>query len=380
MKKLLFLLLFFIGAFLFGLYQTDGLYLLKAAQIIWLRGQTDACIYDFTAHDTRAIKAGQHQPWELDPQYNKVAISDTVQAILDELETTAFLVIKDGKILTEKYFLEGSQTEQSALWSITKTYTSFAILKAIDDGLIDSVDDPVVKYLPEWPDKQKPQLTLRHLASMSAGLYWDEMDHSPFALIAKFNFYDDLNSITIKDMYPLEKPGTLQHYNSGGTQLLGMVLQRVLGDKNISTYIAEKFWQPLGCQQDALYVLDSEAKGMEKAFGGMVSSARDAARLGQVLLDNGQWKGQTFFRQEHMNLIKAVPYNNKTYGYGLWTGLYEGERFYLQAGFRGQFCITVPSHQLVIARLGHKAYKKQELEDLPKEVFSYIGEAIRIAE
>lgn len=379
MKKWLLLPILLIVLAVIGTYLTDNTYIWKGIRVVWLRGQADVGIYDYKVHDTRPIKAGKAQPWELDEHYNKVILSDDILKVHEELQTTAFLVIKDGKLLTEHYFLGSHQNDRTGLWSVTKTYTTFSILKAIEDGLIEDINDPVKKYIPEWEPVHEPTLTLRHLASMSAALYWDEMDHSPFSLIAKFNFHHDLASLSVNSMHTIGSPGKVQHYNSGGTQLLGTILNRVLNDKTLTAYISEKFWQPLGCEQDALYILDSEKMGNEKSFAGMVASARDVAKLGQVLLDNGQWKGQPILQPEHVELVKTIPYNNKTYTYGLWTGVYEGERFYYQAGFKGQFCITVPAHNLVITRLGRKAYPKADLEDVSSEVYLYIEEAIRIA-
>lgn len=380
MKKWLIIApLFAIGLGTLALHLMDATYLWTAANIVYFRGETGVCIYDYPAHDTRPIKHGTVQEWPLDERYNKNELSKEIMSILDELETTAFLVIKDGKLLNEHYFREGSKTERSGLWSVTKTYTSFALLKAIDDGLISSIDDPVSKYIPEWNVEQNPPVTLRHLASMSAGLSWDEMDKSPLSLIAKYNFYGDLDDLSVRSLTAIGSPGEIQHYNSGGTQLLGTVLGRVLGEQNLSDYLSENFWQPLGCEQDGLYILDSKKKGNEKAFGGMVASARDIARLGQVLLDDGTWRGQTILKPKWMELIKTVPYQNKTYTYGLWTGVYEGERFYFQAGYKGQLIITVPAYNLVITRLGHEAYPKADLEDVPKEVFDYIREGVRLS-
>ncbi len=362
-----------------ALFLTDNSHLFTAARIIWLRGQTDVGIYDFTAQNTRAIKAGKHFPWPVHEAYNKQPLSEEILKIHEQYKTLAFLVIKDGKILNENYFLEGNQKERTALWSVTKTYTSLATLKAIEKGLISNIDDPVKKYIPEWKHSQSPELTLRHLASMSAGLSWDEMDHSPFSLIAKFNFYHDLQKISIDGMHPIGNPGDVQHYNSGATQLLGTVLSRVLKGQSLSDFISEEFWQPLGCQQDALFILDSKEKGIEKAFGGMVASARDVSRLGQTILNEGRWNGQQILSEKDVKLIKTIPYNNQTYSYGIWTGVYEGNRFYLQSGFRGQYIISFPAHNLVITRLGHLASKKKNIEDLPVEVFDYIKEALRLA-
>lgn len=378
MKKILLLLLAFFGLTIGLLYLLDKEYLLTAVRVVYFRGNSTVGIYDYEAHATRPIKAGSPQPWEQHERYNQEPLSAEIMELHENQKTTSFLVVKDGKLLSEDYFNGGSKTEQTGLWSVTKTYVSFALLKAVEDGLIDDINDPVSKYLPEWKVEQSPPLTLRHLASMSAGLSWNEMEKGPLALIAKYNFHDNLDELSVEALRAIGKPGDVQHYNSGGTQLLGTVLGKVLAPKNLSDYLSEKFWQPLGCEQDALFILDSEKQGNEKAFGGMVASARDIAKLGQVLLDNGKWKGQTILQPEDVKLMKTVPYNNKTYSYGLWTGVYEGERFYFQAGYQGQQVITVPSHNMVVVRQGHIAALKEDIEDLPFEVFEYIKEGVRI--
>ncbi|MEH6345313.1 MAG: serine hydrolase [Bermanella sp.] len=357
---------------------TDSLYLFKAIQITWLRGQTDVDIYDFEASQTRTIKTEKSKPWILHKDYNKVGLSNKAANILDDSKTTAFIIIKGGKILTEKYFDEGAVDKLSQVWSVTKTYTSFALLKAVEDGLIESIDDPVHKYIPEWTAKK--ELTLRYLALMSAGLAWNERDHTPFARIARFNFHDDLEKLSIYDLPSMEEAGKVQHYNSGGTQLLGTVINRVLKDKTLTDYISEKFWGPLGYEYQGQYIIDSEESGNEKSFGGMAATARDISRLGQVLLDDGKWEGQEFFSSKQMETIKTIPYNNKTYAYGLWTGVYNGNRFYMQKGVKGQICITYPAGNLVITRFGHKLNDENfEVESIPQDVTNYIEEAIRIS-
>lgn len=357
----------------------DKTYLLKAFRVTYLRGNTDATIYDFKVQPTRAIETGTPQPWESHEDYNEVELSDKIQKWHEELRSIAYLVVKDGKILTEHYYREGGPKHMSSTWSITKTYTSLLLLKAVDDGLITSIDDPVSKYIPEWDIEQGETLTLRHLASMSAGLYWDEWAHTPLALITKMNFYNDLEKFTLNDMYAIGDPGEIQHYNSGGTQILGTVLDRVLSDRPISDYLSDKFWKPLGYTQNGLFILDSELEANEKTYGGIVSNARDVSRLGQLILNDGVWDGDTILGHSDMALIKTIPYNNTTYSYGMWTGTYEGQPYYVQVGFRGQYCIAFPAHGLVITRLGHEAESRDDIEQLSPDMDLLIEEALRIS-
>jgi CubicO group peptidase (beta-lactamase class C family) len=380
MKKFLYAILIFCAAGLTVMLITDTSYLISAFRTVWMRGNTDVTIDDYQVQPTKTIQASNPQPWKLHDQYNRVALSDSILKYHKEKESIAFLIVKDGQLLTEKYFNEGSETHLSCIWSITKTYTSLLLLKAVEDGLIASIDDPVKKYIPELNLKQQDTLTLRHLASMSAGLYWDEWSHKPQSLITKLNFYGNLEKFTMEDMYAIGEPGKVQHYNSGGTQMLGTVLKRVLGKKSISDYLSEKFWQPLGFEHDGLFVLDSKKHENEKAFGGIVSTARNVSKLGQLILNEGVWDGKQILSDADMQLIQTVPYHNTTYTFGLWTGLYEGSRFYYQSGFGGQLCITFPKYNIVITRLGHKTSPRTNLEDVKPDTYELIAEALRIVQ
>ena len=380
MKKLFFAIAIIFTAGIAGMLITDTTYLLSAFRVVWMQGNTDITIDDYRLQPTKIIQAKNPQPWALHEKYNQVALSDSNMRYHKEKESIAFLVIKNGKLLTEKYFNEGSQTHLSGVWSITKTYTSLLILKAVEDGLIASIDDPVKKYIPELNLEQKEALTLRHLASMSAGLYWDEWSHKPLSLITKLNFCEDLGKFAIEDMYAIGEPGKVQHYNSGGTQMLGLVLKRVLGEKSITDYLSEKFWQPLGYEHDGLFIIDSKKHANEKAFGGLVSTARNVSKLGQLILNEGIWNGQQILSESEMQVIKTLPYNNKTYTYGMWTGMYEGSRFYYQSGVKGQLCITFPKHNLVITRLGHQTSPRANIEDVKTDTYELISEALRIVQ
>jgi CubicO group peptidase (beta-lactamase class C family) len=373
--------LFFAGLALITLFiclQLFGYtYLLEGARVTYLQGKKSVGIYDFRIQETRVVASASEISWERHPYYNKHPLSEEIRARHQRLETLAFIVMSDGKILAEHYFNGGGPSHLSGLWSITKTYASVLLHKAVEDGLIDSIDDPVSKYLPEWQVKQNRTLTLRHLASMSAGLYWDEFDQRPLALIAKMNFTDDITHLSLNDLYAIGEPGEVQHYNSGATQLIGTILSRLLKSETISDYAARKLWQPLGAAEDAFFILDHH-DGMEKTFGGLVATPLDIARLGQVINNNGRWHDKTIINPELMALIKTLPYNNKTYTYGYWRGEFEGEPFYYQAGHGGQLVLSMPSRNLVITRLGHRATPKQDVEETAPDAKAYIREALRL--
>jgi len=366
------------GAIYIVMLLTDTNYLLTGVKTTYLRGQTGVDIYDYQVQATKTIQAQPRKTWPLHEHYNKMHLSDTLEKYHQQYQTTAFLIIKNGEVFSEKYYRESHRDNLSGVWSVTKTYTSLLILKAVEDGLIESIDDPISKYLPEWNVEQNPPLTLRHLASMTTGLYWDELDQRPLSLIAKLNFYNNLEKFVFNNLYAIGTPGQKQHYDSGATQILGIVLKRVLKGKSISNYLEEKFWIPLACENKALFIIDDEKNQNEKTFGGLVATARDISRLGLTINQNGMFENIEILSPEQIKTLTTIPYNNKTYAYGIWTGEYEGKRFYYQSGHRGQFIISFPDEQLVITRLGHQKLKKDNQEDVSKETYFFISEAIKM--
>jgi CubicO group peptidase (beta-lactamase class C family) len=375
-KKILFILTGLILILVLWLNLTDRTYLIEAVRVTWLQGKGDVTIDDFRLQKTRIVKKGRPQTWKKHADYNKVPLSPEIRQLHDSLQSLAFLVIKDGKLIQERYFREGGPDHATGMWSVTKSFTAMMVLKAIEEGRIDNLDDPLTQYLPDWTITQDPALTLKHLGSMNTGLFWDEQAHDPLALITKLNFTSDLEAFVLEDMYAIGPPGSKQHYNSGGTQTLGLVLDRILQNTTISEYFATRFWQPLGCENHGQFLIDGQ--GFEKTFGGMVSTARDLSKFGQLLLNRGQWQGKQLLSEASILQLTTKPYNNTTYTFGLWTGAYEDTPFYYLSGFLGQVCIAVPEHGLVITRLGHKATAKPHLEAVSPDVYTYIAEAMRI--
>ncbi len=378
MKRILKIVVVVFALFIAILFVTDKTYLFEGVRVVYLRGNTGVTINDFKVQETKVVRATNPQPWKLHQNYNKVDLSDEAKDYHDKMQSTAFLVFKDGKLLSEHYFEGGGKETVSALWSITKSYTSFLALKAVEDGLFTSIDDPVSKYVPNWNVTQNKQLTLRHLASMSTGLFWDEMDKQPFSLIAKLNFCSDLEEFVTEDLYAIGNPGEKQNYDSGGTQLLGLALKNVLKDKSLTEYLEEKFWKPLGYEHNGLFIIDSEENQNEKAFGGLVSTARDISRMGQLINNKGWWNNEQILSETDLDLITTTPYNNKNYNYGLWSGSYNGINYYYQSGHLGQRCISIPDYNVVITRMGHKASKKENINDDSKDVEVYIKLALSI--
>jgi CubicO group peptidase (beta-lactamase class C family) len=183
------------------------------------------------------------------------------------------------------------------------------------------------------------------------------------------------------------EPSMEFEYSSGSTQLLGVILKRAIQVKNpqsnISEHLSQSLWQPLGMEKEAIYTLDraGEDGGMERSYCCIFATARDFAKLGQLLLQDGQWSGKQLLDKafvERMRKPDLQPY----YGHSLWMDWTYKHPFYSMQGHQGQYVIVVPSEQLVVVRVGQ--YRNKALLGpngrMPLEIYNFVDEAVRLAQ
>ncbi|MBT8295002.1 MAG: beta-lactamase family protein, partial [Gramella sp.] len=220
-------------------------------------------------------------------------------------------------------------------------------------------------------------LTIGDLSSMSSGLNWNENYYNPFASTARAYFDDDIRE-QVLDLEVIEEPGEKFKYLSGNTQLLGMVIEKATG-KNLSEYLSESFWKPLGMNDAALWQLDSEESGMEKAYCCISSNARNFAKFGKLFLNYGTWEGQqlldsAFIAKSSQPGFKETPH----YGYGFWLSDYKNKEIFYMRGVLGQYVIMIPEDDLVIVRLGRKLIQREGGDKHYKDFYMYIDEAYKM--
>jgi CubicO group peptidase (beta-lactamase class C family) len=173
---------------------------------------------------------------------------------------------------------------------MAKSIVGLAIGAAIDDGFIKSVDQPVADFIPEFQNKTNKNLTIKQVLTMSSGLNWKEDYGGLFNTTTEAYYGKDIRKL-IYSLQVTSTPGVKFTYLSGNSELLGMVVEKATG-KKLSEYVAEKFWKPMGAEHPALWSLDRK-NGMEKAYCCFNTNARDFARWGQLVLNQGTWNGDT---------------------------------------------------------------------------------------
>jgi hypothetical protein len=178
------------------LYLTDTDYLLKAVRTIYLKGHTTAYLEDYKEFDNQMIEASDEPlPWPNHKNYNSVEETETLEELNTKSGTIAYVIIKNDSIWFENYYDGFSEDAKSNSFSMAKSYVSGLMQKAIQDGYIQSLNQPVCDFLPAFCDGKAAKMTVGDLSSMSSGTNWDEAYYSPLSITTRAYFDDDLAKV-----------------------------------------------------------------------------------------------------------------------------------------------------------------------------------------
>jgi len=377
-----FLKKFFIGLIVFfavsvaALYIFDVDYLLKAVRVVYLHGKTTAYLDDYVHFDNRVVKKGTPQPWATAAGYNKVKATKRLEQAHKDLGTVAYLIIKNDSIWHESYYDGYGKDSKSNSFSMAKSVTSAAMFKAIEEGKIKGLDQKVSDYFPEFSKGMAANLTVGDLSSMATGLDWDEKYSSAFSITTRAYFGEELEK-TMLNVGVTKEPGKEFEYVSGATELLAMVIVKATG-RHLSDYVSEKFWQPMGAENDALWQTDHK-DGIEKAYCCFASNARDFSRFGKLFMHHGKWNGTKLL--DSLDVAKMVTPRfaaSPQYGYGWWLTTYLEKKMYYMRGHLGQFVIVIPEDKLIITRLGHIKGLQTETDPHSNDFYVYVDEAYKM--
>jgi CubicO group peptidase (beta-lactamase class C family) len=298
-------------------------------------------------------------PWETGEVQLPTAITYdgakiSTDQFLNETKTNAFLVIKDGKLVYEKYFNNTTKDSLLPTYSIAKTLTSIMIGQLIAQGKIKE-SDTFVSILPEYKNGTDfDKVTIQQLLDMTSGIgVSDNYPSGPSGwgvAIAQMYASTDLYWWLHQNQKMREVPGSKAEYRSVNTQLLGMIIAKVTGQK-ITDYFQNNVWQPIGAQSQAKWNVD-KVGGIEKTFCCFNATARDFARVGQLFVNNGAASigGKSIISSQYLKRMTA-PKNSLDYGWG-----YAAQTWLpfpdtiLMMGLHGQYIFVQPINQLVILK------------------------------
>ncbi|MDG1247428.1 MAG: serine hydrolase, partial [Flavobacteriaceae bacterium] len=298
-------------------------YFIKGIRVVYLNGQTTVFIDDLKYFDYETIKANDEKfPWH--ESENLVdTFSDEFEQINKEFGTVAYVVIHKDTIIAEKYYQGYSSNSSSNSFSMAKTLVSMIMGKALELGYINSLDDKVVDYIPELKGDFASDVRIIDLATMTSGLDWDEGTSDPFSPVAKQYFVSDVEELMLNQPI-IEKPGEKNHYSSGNTQLLSILIERASGIKT-DKFFGDEIWSKINPDNDAYWQVDSKKRGNIKSFCCFHSNARDFSRLGKLYLNYGNWNGNQIIDSAFVkSSMKPFLDDFDAYGIGLWLKKHKG--------------------------------------------------------
>ncbi|MDR3269743.1 MAG: beta-lactamase family protein [Tannerella sp.] len=342
------------------IYLTGHGYLFRAVQKTYLKGYLTTNIDDHSDFENNVVRAGVPQYWNRHERYNQTPLTDTLRKELEDTQTVGFAVIKDGRLWYEEYWDGYSDQSLTNSFSMAKSITTMLLGKALEEKYIRSIDQPITDFIPEFSNDSLARLcTVGDLSSMTSGFDWTEKYYSPFNPTTEAYFGNHIEKLMLKRHFS-HQPGGHFKYSSADTQLLAIVLKRATG-KSPATYLSETFWQPMGMEHDALWSLGG---GLEKSFCCVHSNVRDFAKLGQLLLQKGNWNGTQLLDTAFVERM-TTP-NEKAfhageamkYGYSIWMDTAHQPAFYGMLGHLGQRILVVPEKNIVIVRLGKSKDKR----------------------
>lgn len=293
-----------------------------------------------------------------------------VGAYLDYAHTDAFVLMKAGKIVAERYAPHAGIDQRHIVFSISKSLTALVVAALEADGLIDP-NAPVTALLPEAAGSAYGDCTIRDVLDMRVSLAFDEAYLNTDGAYARYRRATLWNPadpsqpdetllaflLTLKkDAHP---HGGAHFYASPNSDLLGILIERATGER-YGDVLSTRLWKPLGAKNHASVTVDAE--GTARAAGGISVTARDLARVGEMLRNGGSVGGKRLIPQAWLtdmltagdhkawvdgksNFFPKGRYRSQWYQSG------EADGAFCAIGIHGQWLYVDPSTETVIVKL-----------------------------
>ncbi len=372
--KFLLGLILLIGILIVLSYITGNEHLVRGVRYTYLIGRSSPEIDDLNFFPFATIAATDPQPWPKGSRYGELQLKEADEKKLTDLFSVGFLVIQHDSLIFEKYWNGWDEDSVLNSFSVAKSYISLLTGIALKEGVIKELDQKAGEFLPEFADGCRSKIMLEHLLTMSSGMDWSESGADPFSDNAKGYYGRNVRELSF-DQPCRTDPGIEFDYTSGTTQIMAEVLEAAY-NADLDQLVQEKIWNKLGAETTAYWGKD-RADGDLKAFCCLYASSRDFARIGQLYLDSGKWKGEEIipidFWKSSITAADLLDQGrpNDRYGYFWWLAEIDGRPIHYARGIHGQYVIVIPHDDLVIVRTGMKR-EEVNREGHPTDVFEWI--------
>lgn len=265
---------------------------------------------------------------------------------------SGLIIIHDGEVKFEKYFLGNDEHTRWMSMSVVKSITATLVGAAIKDGYIGSIDDSIIRYLPQLMGTAYDGVSVRNLLQMASGVAWNETYTDASSdrrrmLEAQIGQQPGAILELMGSLPRAAEPGTRWNYSTGETHVAGALVAAAT-DRSVAEYLSEKIWSKAGMEADANWWLESP-DGLEVGGSGLSATLRDYARFGLFMRDDGVIDGERVLPDGWMSEAgsrKTVGGEVVDYGYMLWP--LHGNT-YSAIGIFGQFVFVDPDNDIVVA-------------------------------
>jgi len=265
----------------------------------------------------------------------------------------SLLVIKDGRLIAEDYFHEGAIERKDRIQSVTKSFTGMLVGIAIDQGLLGGTNEKMLDFFPETAgqitDPRKMQITIRELLEMRSGYPSEESHEDLWAGLLSGHY------VPLIEAFPLTAdPGTKFQYSNLSSNWLGIIVSRESG-LTLKSFAQEHLFGPLGINPGEW---GTDAEGHNNGCGDLHLTARDMAKFGQLILDDGLWDGEEIIPESWiLRSLETISEHARDnvgslrqigYGYQWWSATAGAHRVDFAWGHGGQVIALVDALDLVI--------------------------------
>ncbi len=373
------LLAFALAALVVGVWKRDEIARLMAVNSLFAQ---DKIVFNFSHMDQAFLSTpvprgdGPTTEFGYGPEFTPMPQVDDWIA---ERDVTALVVLKDGEIVYENYFLGTEPDDRRISWSVAKSYLSALVGVLLDEGEIASLDDQVTQYAPDLMGTAYEGATIRNVLNMASGVTFDEdyldknSDINRMGRVIALGGKLDEFTAALKDSFA--RPGDQWQYVSIDTHVIGMVIRGATG-RTIPDLLSEKIIVPMGLEFEPYYLTDGSGEAF--VLGGLNLTTRDFARMGQMFLQDGMYNGTQIVPADWVAASTAPTAPTQAdaigYGYQWWIpkGAAKGE--FMARGVYGQYIYINQTDGVVIAtNAADRKFRNAGVSDQNVEIFRLIS-------
>ncbi|MCH4568511.1 serine hydrolase [Bacillus sp. ES1-5] len=310
-----------------------------------------------------------------------------LKKLLDDNKTDAFVVVHNGQLVYERYFNEYNESEPHGMASLAKVFTGAIIQSLAEENRID-LEKTADAYIKELKNTPFGNATLQQLLDMQVSVEYPTHGYEHPALenqdaqlylasniLPRGKNYDGPMKIydMLREAEETVPPGSDFSYDNGSAETLAWVIRTITG-KSLAENVSERIWSQIGMEENAYYVTD-ETK-VEQASAGLNATARDMARFGQLLLNNGEYNGKQILPSSITEDIKNVQEGELAVGPGAsisyhnqwWIPHNEQDAFEVLGSY-GQTLYIDPKANMVIVHFSSNATPSNEIHSVYSNMY-----------